>query len=104
MKGFALAALREDLGAGGDITSRLLPSLSARIRAGIIARQSGVVCGLEIARAVFSSRSSRCHARAFTQDGQRVRKGQVVIKVTGSARAILSAERVALNFLQRLSG
>ena len=97
------AALREDLGAAGDVTTRYFVPEKARLSARIAARQDGVVCGLAIAAAAFKACEPRASVRLLVRDGARVRAGQAVLAVKGG-RGILTAERTALNFLQRLSG
>jgi nicotinate-nucleotide pyrophosphorylase (carboxylating) len=97
------AALREDLGRAGDLTTRLFVPRDARFTARVVSRERGVVCGLEIAAAAFKACEPRARVRALVRDGARVRPGQAVLSVTGG-RGLLTAERTALNFLQRLSG
>jgi len=97
------AALREDLGRDGDLTTRLFVPASARFRARVVSREAGVVCGLEIAAAAFRACDRRARVRALVRDGARVKPGQAVMTVDGG-RGVLTAERTALNFLQRLSG
>lgn len=96
-------ALREDIG-WGDITSQALVPRHAVARAVIEARGSYVICGLHVAAAVFRLCDSRLNVALLTSDGKKVHAGQKVLRVFGSARSILAAERTALNFLQRLSG
>jgi nicotinate-nucleotide pyrophosphorylase (carboxylating) len=95
------AALAEDLGPG-DATSELLVPPDRRGRARIEARQALVVCGLEVARCVFEHNGIALEGRAV--DGEAVAAGARIASVAGSVRGILAGERVALNFLQRLSG
>ncbi len=97
------AALTEDIGRE-DVTTRALvgPRLVARAR--IVARESLVVAGLVFAHAVFKALSRRLRIRALVRDGDRVNAGDAVLEVSGPARPILTGERVALNFVQRLSG
>ena len=95
------AALREDLGRDGDITTRLFVPRDARFTDRIVSREAGVICGLDIAAAAF--RALGASARPLVRDGARVRAGQAVMSVRGG-RGLLTAERVALNFLQRMSG
>ena len=97
------AALREDLGAAGDLTTRLFVPKDARFTARVVSREAGVVCGLGIAAAAFKACEPRARVRALVRDGARVRPGQAVMTVTGG-RGLLTAERTALNFLQRMSG
>lgn len=95
------AALGEDIGSG-DVTSEALlpPGLAGEAR--IEAREAGVIAGLEVAREVFTLRGAKLSA--VLADGERVKPGAELARVSGPARAILSAERTALNFLQQLSG
>jgi nicotinate-nucleotide pyrophosphorylase (carboxylating) len=97
------AALKEDLGSGGDVTTRCFVPSNARLKARIVSRERGVICGLEIAAAAFKACDSRIKVHLLAKDGTRVRPGQAVMAVSGG-RAILTAERIALNFLQHLSG
>lgn len=97
------AALREDLGARGDVTTRLFVRADARLCGAVSAREAGVICGLEIAAAAFKACEPRARVRALVRDGTRVRAGQAVLALSGG-RGLLTAERTALNFLQRLSG
>ena len=96
-------ALEEDAGLG-DITSRAIFPANHRSRAVIDAKQPLVLCGLEVAARVFAKQDSRLKVRLLAKDGDRMRPGAVVLRVEGSTASILTAERTALNFLQRLSG
>jgi nicotinate-nucleotide pyrophosphorylase (carboxylating) len=96
-------ALAEDLGAG-DVTSRAAVPESARSAALLIAREAGVVAGLAVAGLAFSQIDPATSFATNIEDGTRVDAGTVVARVEGASRALLSAERVALNFVQRLSG
>jgi nicotinate-nucleotide pyrophosphorylase (carboxylating) len=96
-------ALREDA-ARADVTSRAIFPRRHRSRAIIDAKQDLIVCGLEIAAAVFRRLDSRVKVRATVREGARVRKGAVVMRIEGPTASLLAAERTALNFLQRLSG
>ncbi|OGR93806.1 MAG: nicotinate-nucleotide diphosphorylase (carboxylating) [Elusimicrobia bacterium RBG_16_66_12] len=96
-------ALREDLGLAGDLTTRLFVSPKTRLKGRIVGREAGVVCGLEIAAAVFKACEPRAKVRLLVRDGARVRPGRAVMAVSGG-RGLLTAERTALNFLQRMSG
>jgi nicotinate-nucleotide pyrophosphorylase (carboxylating) len=97
------AALREDLG-DGDITTRW--TVPARIpgRGKLIAKAEGVLCGAAVADAVWRLSSPAIRVRWKAADGARTRKGQVLAELEGPYPALLAGERVALNFLQRLSG
>jgi len=96
------AALAEDLGAG-DWTTACTVSAAAQASARIVAKSPGVLAGVEIAAAVFRRLDPAC-AVDGAADGTRLAAGDVALRTAGSARAILSGERVALNFMQRLSG
>jgi nicotinate-nucleotide pyrophosphorylase (carboxylating) len=96
-------ALAEDIGAGDATTLATVPE-SAAASAFMRAREPLVVAGLAFAEAAFRELSPALQVERPAQDGQRVNGGGGLLKISGSARAILSAERVALNFVQRLSG
>ncbi len=96
-------ALEEDAGLG-DVTSRALFPAKHRSRAVIDARQELVVCGLEVAAAVFARADPALKVRLLAADGDRIKPGTAVLRVEGPTAALLTAERTALNFLQRLSG
>jgi nicotinate-nucleotide pyrophosphorylase (carboxylating) len=98
------AALAEDLGRAGDVTTQAIIPANARARAAIVARQSGVVAGIQAARAAFALMDPQISFEAEVVDGARIAPGAVVAMIFGPARPILSAERVALNFLGQLSG
>ena len=96
-------ALAEDVGAGDATTLATVPA-EAVARANMVAREPLVVAGLAVAQAAFRELSSDLQIQGLAADGQRVEKGQVLLHVAGPARAILTGERTALNFVQRLSG
>jgi nicotinate-nucleotide pyrophosphorylase (carboxylating) len=96
-------ALEEDLGRG-DVTSEAIFDAKARARGRIIAKEPLVVAGVDVARAVFLRVDAATRCDLAVADGQAMQKGEVVCEVSGTARAVLAAERTALNFLQRLSG
>src|SRR5581483_7338095 len=97
-------ALREDLGRAGDITSAATIPETARARAAIVARKAGVLAGLPLAACAFSAFDPEASFAAKLADGDALERGSVVAEIEGNARSILSAERVALNFLCHLSG
>lgn len=97
-------ALAEDLGRQGDVTTQATVPATARARAVLRARETLVVCGTEFAAAAFRQLAPRIKIKILVGDGQPVKAGTDLMEVSGPARAILSAERVALNFIQRLSG
>lgn len=98
------AALEEDLGQAGDITSQATISPDATAVARINARVAGVLCGLGCAEAAFRLIGPGITVTPFIADGARLEPGKAVLEVAGNARLILSAERTALNFLTHLSG
>jgi nicotinate-nucleotide pyrophosphorylase (carboxylating) len=97
------AALAEDLAGGVDVTSVATISAEAQLQAEFVARDSGVVVGIEMAQAVLIE-VGVADIEILVQDGASVKAGDVLIRVSGNARAILFAERTALNFLGHLSG
>ena len=97
------AALAEDIGSG-DVTSKATVPAKAAFTVVMRARESLVVAGLAFAVTAFRQLSPAIHIKRLARDGQRVKVGASLLQISGSARAILSAERVALNFVQRLSG
>jgi nicotinate-nucleotide pyrophosphorylase (carboxylating) len=96
-------ALEEDAGLG-DVTSRAIFSTAHRSRAIIDAKQELVICGLEIAARVFTRVDPALKTTLLARDGDRVKRGVAVLRVAGPTAALLTAERTALNFIQRLSG
>lgn len=98
------AALAEDLGRAGDITSNATIPPEATATAVLATREDGVLCGMPLARAAFMALDPSLSFEALAGDGDRIASGQVVGRIGGNARAILAAERVALNYLMRMSG
>lgn len=96
-------ALAEDLAGGVDVTSTATISADTDLQAEFVARESGVVAGIEMAQAVLTE-AGVTGIEVLVQEGALVNAGDVLIKVSGNARAILLAERTALNFLGHLSG
>lgn len=96
-------ALAEDIGSG-DMTCQYFISKTEQRAAQIIAKESGMAAGVEVAAEVFARVDPKMAVVALSPSGMAVRPGQVVIEMHGLVRSILTAERVALNFLQRLSG
>ncbi len=95
--------MEEDLGPG-DLTTLLLGIANVPVRAKIVAHERGVLFGMEVARAVFRTLDRHVIFKTVVDDGRKFSAGQVVARLTGPAGPILAGERVALNFLQRLSG
>jgi nicotinate-nucleotide pyrophosphorylase (carboxylating) len=98
------AALVEDLGRAGDITSLACIDADARLSARFAGRQAGVVAGLACARLAIHALDPAARFETLVQDGDVLAPGAVLARVDANARALLSAERVALNLLGRLSG
>ncbi len=97
-------ALDEDLGERGDITSKATIAADAQIRGKIVAKASGVIAGLAVAKVVYQSVDPDVVFEPQIEDGGNVIPGTLISTVSGRGRSILTGERVALNFLQRLSG
>jgi nicotinate-nucleotide pyrophosphorylase (carboxylating) len=97
------AALAEDVGAG-DITTDAILAPEMTCRGKIVCKQDGVIAGLPVAERVFKLVDERLQFDAKTKDGEKVQEDQIVARLYGPARAMLKAERVALNYLQHLSG
>jgi nicotinate-nucleotide pyrophosphorylase (carboxylating) len=97
------AALVEDVGSG-DITTDAILAPEMTCRGKIVCRQDGVIAGLPVVERVFKLVDERLQFDAKTRDGEKVQEDQIVARLYGPARAMLRAERVALNYLQRLSG
>jgi nicotinate-nucleotide pyrophosphorylase (carboxylating) len=98
-----MMALEEDIGEG-DVTSEYFIPEGRTARAFVTVRKDGVVSGVEIAKQVFLEVDPNLEVKVMVADGKKVGAGAMLMRVEGSARSILTAERTALNFLQRLSG
>ena len=96
-------ALGEDLGRG-DITTRLLFPKAVRAEATIQMNREAILAGLPVAKAVFIQVDPKLKFKSLAQDGDRMKPGRVVAHLEGDGRSLLRGERVALNFLQHLSG
>jgi len=96
-------ALREDIGRG-DITTQLTVAENKFIKAVFLAKEDCVACGLAVAKRVLRTVDGRIKFTPLVKEGQMVRKGKIIARIQGRAGSILSAERVALNFLTLLSG
>ena len=101
---FVREVLAEDLGAGGDVTSAATIPADERFTAEMNCREPIVVAGLEIAAAFFEALDGDSRIDCLVADGDRVESGAVLMRLSGNARAMLAAERPALNTLQHLSG
>jgi nicotinate-nucleotide pyrophosphorylase (carboxylating) len=101
---FVTGTLAEDLGIGGDVTSSATIPADATFTADMNCREPIVVAGLEIAAAFFRALDPKVRAEPSVGDGEKVEAGTVLMHLSGNARAMLAAERSALNTLQHLSG
>jgi nicotinate-nucleotide pyrophosphorylase (carboxylating) len=98
------AALLEDLGRAGDITTEAVVSAGATVEAVIAARQPGVLAGLDAALLCFELLDPGLQIDRQRADGERISRGETVARISGRARGVLGAERTALNLLSRMSG
>ena len=96
-------ALEEDIGTGDVTTNSIVPA-NATMRGQIIAKQSGIIAGLDVAEACFNLVDSQISFTAQVGEGEQVQDRQLLATVSGPARALLTGERTALNFLGRMSG
>ena len=101
---FVKRVLAEDLGKGGDVTSAATIPSDATLTADMNCRQAIVVAGLELAAAFFKSLDTNVAVELLVKDGDRIQHGTTLMRLAGNARAMLAAERAALNTLQHLSG
>ena len=101
---FVAATLAEDLGSGGDVTSAAVIPADATLTAVMASRDTIVVAGLDLAAAFFRARDPAVIIDAVAADGERAASGATLLRITGNARALLAAERSALNTVQHLSG
>jgi len=101
---FVKRVLAEDLGEGGDVTSNATIAADARFTADLTAREQIVVAGLDVAEAFFRRLDGEVAVEKLAADGERVEAAAVLMRLAGNARAMLAAERSALNTLQHLSG
>jgi nicotinate-nucleotide pyrophosphorylase (carboxylating) len=97
-------ALDEDLGDRGDVTSLTTVHPETRIRGQVRAKSAGVIAGLPVFAAVYAEVDPSLTVELFVEDGTQVEPGTLVCSVSGAGQSVLTGERVALNFLQRLSG
>ncbi|MGA9695501.1 MAG: carboxylating nicotinate-nucleotide diphosphorylase, partial [Dehalococcoidales bacterium] len=95
--------LEEDIG-GGDITSESLIPADLRAKTTLLAKGDGVLAGIDLAKLVFIKVDPELKFKVLLKDGTVLHSGDIIATVTGNARSLLKAERVALNFLQKLSG
>lgn len=100
---FIKAALREDTG-DGDHTSLACIPATAKGKAQLLVKQDGVVAGVELAVEIFKQVDKALKVTLFIKDGSKIKKGDIILTVSGSSRSILLAERLVLNCMQRMSG
>lgn len=98
-----LSALREDI-TSEDVSTNSVTPQRQQGEADLICKEDGIICGLEIFARVFTLLASDTHVEFYAKDGDSVTKGQLLAKLTGDIRTLLSGERTALNYLQRMSG
>jgi len=96
-------ALKEDIGSK-DITTQTFVPQDKYVQAVLRAKEDGLICGLDIARQVFSLQDKNIKFKPQVSEGQGIKKGETIARISGRAQSILTAERVALNFLSLLSG
>jgi len=96
-------ALKEDLGSGDHSSLSTIPK-TERGRAQLFAKEDGIIAGIDVARKVFIAVDSHIIFKNFVSDGDKIKVGDVIFEVEGSSVSLLSAERLALNFMQRMSG
>ncbi|MER2011382.1 MAG: carboxylating nicotinate-nucleotide diphosphorylase [Psychrobacter alimentarius] len=104
LKPLVEAALIEDLGRRGDVTSQATIPADLQAQLEIKTRQAGVICGMDLARLSFALVDAQIEFSAYVNDGESVAAGTVLATVHGNARHLLTAERTALNFMTHLSG
>jgi nicotinate-nucleotide pyrophosphorylase (carboxylating) len=103
IEGQVLRALAEDY-QGADLTTESVVRAEQICQAKVVSREPGILCGLAVAEAVFLALDPSVTVRPLLRDGDTMKPGSTILEIDGPARAILSGERTALNFLQRLSG
>lgn len=97
------SALKEDIG-DGDITTDAIIPQGLKAKAVLVAEEEGIICGLPVAEAIFKKLDPNTEFKPLARDGDHVKPGENLAEIKGNARALLTGERTALNFLQRLSG
>ncbi|MCI8327815.1 MAG: nicotinate-nucleotide diphosphorylase (carboxylating), partial [Lachnospiraceae bacterium] len=100
---YLLNALKEDI-TSEDVTTNAIMRHNQTGRADLICKQNGIICGLSVFERVFTLLDPNSHFEASFQDGDTVKNGDLLGCITGDIRALLSGERTALNYLQRMSG
>lgn len=103
LKPFIEYALHEDIGSGDVTTDSLIP-VDLQARATMTAKSSGIIAGLSVAETIFRTLSRDINWKAYIDDGDKINAGEIILEISGSYRALLTGERLALNFMQRMSG
>ena len=103
LDGFLKSALEEDIGTGDITTEATIPE-DATVEGRYIAKDDGIICGTEVCRRVFELCGSDVTLEFYKKDGDAVKKGDIIGKVAGNARSVLTGERLGLNIMQHLSG
>lgn len=98
-----LSALKEDISQEDVSTNSVMP-VYTRGEVELICKQDGILCGIQVFERVFTLIDENTEFELFAKDGDKIEKGQIIAKVTGDIRVLLSGERTALNYLQRMSG
>jgi nicotinate-nucleotide pyrophosphorylase (carboxylating) len=96
-------ALREDIGSG-DITTNSIIPIDLQTTATMTAKSTGIIAGITVAEYIFKILDPNCSLKVYIQDGQSAKNGEPILEIKGSYRALLTGERLALNFMQRMSG
>lgn len=97
------SALMEDIGFG-DVTTESIVGEDKIFNASLVSRCEGIICGLDVFKTVFKLLSDKVEVELLFKDGDKIRKGDVLAKLTGSGKYLLLGERVSLNYIQRMSG
>lgn len=100
---FISASLKEDIGAGDHTSLSTIPA-SAKNKARLIIKEDGILAGVELAKKIFATVDKSLKVKVYKNDGARIKKGDIVFIVEGNSRSILTAERLVLNCMQRMSG
>lgn len=100
---FILSALKEDI-TSEDVTTNSVMPVASPGEVDLICKEDGIICGLQVFARVFELLDDKTEINFFVKDGDAVTKGQLMAKITGDIRVLLSGERTALNYLQRMSG
>ena len=104
IKSIVKKALKEDLRPKGDITTKLIKSKNEVIKAKVVAKQDGVIAGIEFCRKAFELIGKESIFKSKVKDGKFIKKNKVIAEIFANTKTILTAERTALNFLNHASG